>query len=143
MLRYLVLACFALLVGIASYLAEQMFFPPSLPFKRGSLEQNISNEFRRLLDQKLLPEPLFEIKQVFIADHRSEKTQLNWSKLSQLYFPQKPSGKFDLEIEIFDSESDEVPSSSLIILQMSLFDSISKNKFLELNHSYKISELKK
>lgn len=145
MLRYIVLACFALLVSIASFLAEDLFFPASPPFTRGTIELEISKDLKKLRENQQFPPSLSDLKQVFISDHRFEKTELNWPKLSHLYFPQKLDGKYDLQIEVFDSEADEtlVAEDALIILQMSLFDAKSKNKILEISRSYKISELKK
>ena len=145
MLKYILLACFALLIGVASYLAEELFFPEGPPFKRGSIEFGISQDLKKLQENNQFPSAFSEIRQVFLSDHRFKKTELNWKRLSQLYFPQKADGKFDLQIEIFDSELEAMknPEDSMVILQMSLFDFQSKNKIMEISRSYKTSELKK
>ena len=147
MLKYFVLACFALLIGVASYLAEDLFFPERPPFKRGSFESGVSQDLKKLQEDSQLPPVFSEIRQVFLSDHRLKKTDLNWKKLSQLYFPQKNDGKYDLQIEVFDSDTEvtteKSPKDTLVVMQISLFDVRSKNKVSEISRSYKFSDLKK
>jgi hypothetical protein len=62
---------------------------------------------------------------------------INWLELSKFLFPQKPDGKYDLQIEAFDAIDDETKEKKdLSIFQFSLFDKKTKNKVWELSRNY-------
>lgn len=141
-MKYVLLGIFSLFIGIASYLAEDLFFPipneNSSSFAEGTLERAIDQDFKNLEKSNLLPNEVARVKMVYFLDHRSNPIQIDWKELSNQHFPQRSQGKFDFQIEAFDSDSKESNSSEseVIILQYSLFDSASKNKIWELSRSY-------
>jgi hypothetical protein len=136
-LRYLWLALFVLFVGIASFFAEELFFPIRPPFSAQSPEAVIYQDFKELEVQKALPPELKKISEIFFSDHRLQKTDIKWLELSRFYFPRKSQGNFELQIEAFDAPSDGSKDASTIsIFQFSLFDKNSKNKIWELSRNY-------
>lgn len=145
-MKYILLGIFTLFIGVASYLAEELYFPTPneaiSSFTEGTLERVIDQDFKKLASSNLLPNEISRIKTVYFSDHRSNPVQINWNELSMQHFPQRPQGKFDFQIEAFDSDSNEKNSSEgeVIILQFSLFDSESKNKVWELSRSYPKTE---
>lgn len=150
-LRFFWLALFVFFVGLASYLAEELFFPlrPSVP--QGSLEWTVHQDFKKLKEESQLPPEFENVHQVFIADRRQEKTPINWPEVSKFHFKQKPDGLYDLHIEILETtdnqkntknKSDRKRTASEdedadgLILQFSLFEVQSKNKIWELSRTY-------
>ena len=143
-MKYLWLALFALFVGIASYFAEELFFPIRPSFSLESPEGIIYQDLRDLDSKKSLPLELQHVKEVFFSYHRLQKTNINWLEISKFYFPQKSTGKFDLQIEAFDTQDDEKSGKGhLSIFQFSLFDTASKNKIWEMSRTYKFSAKQK
>jgi hypothetical protein len=140
-LKYVWLALFALFVGIASYLAEEIFFPIRPPFTQNSPEMAIYLDIKDLQSKKNLPPEIQNINEVYISDHRLKKTDLNWVEITKHFFHRKPKGTYDLQIEAFDApDSEKKETSSIFILQLSLFDKTTKNKIWELSRSYSSAE---
>lgn len=135
--RFFWLAVFAILIGIASYLAEELLFP-TRTFPSGTLESQIHEDFRKLQDQNQLPHEMKSLHEIFIQDQRNGKTAINWAQLSQYDFPKEPSGNFDLQIELIDASenSKKSPKDNFLVVQYSLFDKTSKNKIWELSRQY-------
>jgi hypothetical protein len=143
--RFFWLALFVIMGAIASFLAEETFFPLRAPFQKGSLEALVNDDLNQLEKTNQLSADLKNVNQVFIVDRReSDKDKnkkeivTNWPELSKIHFPQKKDGKYDLQIEVFtDQESNQKPSDSeMVILQFSLFEKDTKNKIWELSRSY-------
>jgi hypothetical protein len=140
-LKYVWLALFALFVGIASYLAEEIFFPIRPPFAQNSPEMAIYLDIKDLQSKKSLPSEIQNLNEVFISDHRLKKTDLNWVDIAKQFFHRKPKGAYDLQIEVFDApDGEKKENASIFILQLSLFDKTSKNKIWELSRTYNTSE---
>lgn len=136
-MKYVWLALFALFVGMASYFAEELLFPTRSPFKASSSEELIYQDFKELNSKNNLPPELQQVSEVFFSDHRIQKMNINWLELSKLFFPQKPEGKYELQIEAFDATDDDVKEKKdLSIFQFSLFDKKTKNKIWELSRNY-------
>lgn len=133
--RFIWLAVFALFIGIASFLAEELLFPKRV-FPVGSFEAQIHDDFRRMREQKLLPAEMTKLHEVFVLDHRTQKSSLNWKDLSAHNFPNQPDGLYDLQIEVIDASSSPQDRDRLQIIQFSLFDRKSRNKIWELNREY-------
>lgn len=143
-LRYLWLFLFVLLIGIASYLAEEIFFPvrPSVP--KNSIEWTIHLDFKKLNEEGQLPPELNQVRQIFTLDRRQQQAPINWQEVSKFHFPQKSDGIYDLQLEIFSTEDpNQKPDPNDptgIIIQYSLFDTKTKNKIWELTRTYKGTE---
>jgi hypothetical protein len=135
-LKYLWLALFVLFVGIASYLAEELFFPPHLIFTPSSPEAIIHADFEALKKAKRIPPEIQSLKEIFFSDHRLKKTEINWEALSKLDFPKKKEGSYELQIEAFDAADETNKDNALSIFQFSLFDKTSKNKIWEISRTF-------
>ncbi len=135
-MKYLWLALFVLFVGIASYLAEELFFPPHLPFVSNSPEAIIHADFETLKKGKNIPPEIHNLKEIFFSDHRLKKTEINWEALSKLDFPKKKDGSYELQIEAFDATDETNKDKALSIFQFSLFDKTSKNKIWEISRTF-------
>lgn len=137
-IRFFWLALFVVLVAIASFLAEELFFPLKQPFQPGTLEMQIHEDFTQLKKDNQLPETLKDVREVFVLDQRTEKQKNKWQELSQLHFPKSENGKYDLQIEVFNNEGRDRKSitENLTILQLSLFEKDTKNKIWELGRTY-------
>jgi len=138
-LKYLWLALFVLFVGIASYLAEELFFPVHMPFASNSPEAIIFSDFKELRNSKNLPIEILQVREVFFSDHRIQKTNINWEEMSKIYFPRKMNGAFELQIEAFDAPDEGKVDGNLSIFQFSLFEKMTKNKVWELSRTYRFT----
>lgn len=145
-LRFLWLALFVFLVGIASYLAEELFFPLRPAVSQDSIEWKIHTDLKGLKEENLLPGELQEVHQVFVSDRRQNGLPINWKEISKFHFKQKPTGLYDLQIEIFDTNFDNenrnTKEKNQYIFQFSLFDRKSKNKIWELSRTYTVEHSK-
>ncbi len=140
-MKYVWLALFALFVGIASYLAEEIFFPIRPPFPPNSPELAIYHDLKDLQSKKSLPTELQQLSEVFISDHRINKTEVKWAEISKYFFHRKSDGTHELQIEAFDAPDNEKKENSTgFILQLSLFDKTTKNKIWELSRNYDFSQ---
>jgi len=136
-LRFFWLALFVFFIGIASYMAEELFFPlrPSVP--QGSIEWAIHQDLKRLKEENKIPLEIEKIHQVFVVDRRQKPTVMNLPEITKFHFPQKAKGLYDLQIEIFDTDPDKDSKESPgLIFQFSLFEKNSKNKIWELSRTY-------
>jgi hypothetical protein len=136
-IRFFWLGVFAVLVGIASFLAEEVFFP-FRAFPSGTLEAQIHEDFKKLQDQSLLPHEIKSLHEVYILDDRIQRAPINWTQLSQYDFSKDPNGRFDLQIELFDAQENtkKAQKNDFVVIQYSLFDKASKNKIWELSRQY-------
>lgn len=134
-MKYLWLALFVLFVGVASYFAEQIFFPHRNFFAPETPEALIYQDLKELQSAHELPKELHQVREVFFSDHRLEKKNINWIELSKIFFSRTPEGAYDLQIEAFDAPDEEKKSPNLSIFQFSLFDN-SKNKIWEMSRTY-------
>jgi hypothetical protein len=136
-IRYFWLAVFALFIGIASYMAEEIFFPIRI-FPSNTIEYEIHEDFKVLKNQKALPPEFRSIHEVFVVDRRTGQIPINWRELSAADFPQNPTGSFDLQIEIFEMQNQtNNPKENSQMVQYSLFEKTAKNKIWELSREYK------
>lgn len=139
LLRYLWLFLFVLFLGLASFLAEDLFFPRRPSFPQTSLEWTIFWDLKKLKEEKKLPEYLNDVRQIFIVDRRTQSNSLNWLEISKFLFPQKANGSYDLQIEIFEINNEKAPPKKRVLFcQMSLFEEKTKNKVWELSRSYNL-----
>lgn len=140
MYKLLVLVLFALFVGIASYILDEMGI--RLPLQKlSAASETIQKDLKEIKATVSFPPELQQIHQVFVSDHRTQKSEIDWLHLSTQYFPQKKDGLYDLQIEVFDDGTPTPENSdNLMILQFSLFELKSRNKVWEMSRSYKHSD---
>ncbi len=140
LIRFIFLGLFVFFIGLATFLAEDIWFPASqrYQFSPGSLESQIQLDINKLTKNGHLPKAIFELEKVYILDQRKGKAQLNGKDLSSRVFKPNSNGNFELQIEIFDTQdSDPNSTANFPIVQFSLFDKKSKNKIWELSRQYK------
>lgn len=136
--RHLFLAIFVVAAGVATYFAEELIFPEKSSFPRDSVEYKIDSD---LIQMREDPNLAFfrHLKKVYLSDHRTQKTNIEWSKIFSNHFSENPASNQSLQIDLFDSPS-ENPSKEepLLIVQLSLVDDLTKNKLWELSRTYGI-----
>ncbi len=136
--RYSMLAAFVLCAGIATYFAEEILFPEKSSFPRDSIEYRIDSD---LIQMREDPKLAFfrRLKRVYLSDHRTEKKNINWSKIFSNHFAEVSDSNQSLQIDLFDSASEKNSKEEpLLIVQFSLVDDVSKNKIWELSRTYGI-----
>ncbi len=136
--KYLMLAAFVLCAGVATYFAEELIFPDKSSFARDSVEYKIDSDLIQMRDD---PNLAFfrRLKKVYLSDHRTQKTNINWSKIFSNHFSEIPDSNQSLQIDLFDSPSEtNSKEEPLLIVQFSLVDDASKNKLWEMSRTYGI-----
>lgn len=136
--RYSMLAAFVLCAGIATYFVEEILFPEKSSFPRDSVEYRIDSD---LIQMREDPKHAFfrRLKKVYLSDHRTEKTNINWSRIFSNHFVEVSDSNQSMQIDLFDAASEKNSKEEpLLIVQFSLVDDVSKNKIWELSRTYAI-----
>jgi hypothetical protein len=137
--RHLFLAIFVLSAGIATYFAEELFFPEKSAFPRDSVEYSIDSDLIHMKKEDPSVNFFHSLKKVYLSDHRIEKTPINWTKIFSNHFIETTDSKKILQIDLFDSaDGKNKAEENLLILQYSLIDETTKNKLWELSKTYQI-----
>lgn|GEM_PF-2695516 len=101
-----------------------------------TLQEKVTTDLETL-KKKNIPSPLLSLNQVFWQDHRANKKFADLSSLFSALFPISKTGKYQLQIDCFDSDDTQ------IIVQMSFFEQKTKNKVFEISRDYSVEPMGK
>jgi len=137
--RYLFLLLAIIGLASFSYYVEQLVFSHRNPFPLGTLEYKIERDLIDLEEGKQFPIETSRVEKIYLNNQSIRGKSLPWEKILA-FFPQRQNGAYFLQALVFDSIKDKSSTSEekILILQLSLFDSKTKNKIWELSRSYQI-----